>query len=398
MGMSRAGQAALLLFGSLVASPASADFGDAFSSPRDAAEVNERTVGVVFERDARLFDLLEDIESSLSLAAGLRIVPIVGRNHVQNVYDLLYLDGVDIALVRVDSIEYARRVAGLEGVRRLVRDVASIGSEKIAVIANEAYTGLDDLAGLPLAFGRAGSGEFVTGTLLFDALGIEVRKVEAAGEEALGKVRSGELAAMVHLLDSPGAFPANAAAPSEGVHVLPLPRDGALSTLYRLATLDAEDLPGLIDAGAPPVPSYSIDVNLIAYAWRSENERTRRVGRFVAALIDRLDALQGGALQPEWEQVKLETATPNIERSPMVERALAEREAALERWHRNRALAERDRPRDRAARVERAVPWRTGAIVRPDGGIDLTGTSEVGRVLDELGTPAAQRQESATVR
>ena len=134
MRASRTGQAVLLLFGSVLAGSAVADFSAAFTPPEEAAQVNERTVGVVFERDDRFFDLLEDIESNLSLAAGLRIVPIVGRNHVQNVYDLLYLDGVDLALVRADSIEYVRRVAGLPGARRLTRNLARIGSEKIVVI------------------------------------------------------------------------------------------------------------------------------------------------------------------------------------------------------------------------------------------------------------------------
>ena len=338
MRASRAGRAASLVFGSIFASSAGADLDDAFPSPEEAARVNERTVGVVLERDERVFDLMDDIEASLSLAAGLRIVPIIGRNHVQNVHDLLYLDGVDLALVRSDSIEYVRRTAGLAGARRLIRNVARIGGEKIVVVAGEGYADLDALAGEPVGLGRAGSGEFVTGSLLFDAIGIDVRAVEASGETALERVRSGELAAAVHLLGSPGELSEGVGASTDGTTVLAVPEDERLAALYRPATLDATDLPGLLDGDAA-VATYSVDVNLVAYAWSSENDRTRRVRQFVKAMVDRLEELQGDASQPEWEAVTLDERTPNIDSSPMVERALAEREAALERWHERRALA-----------------------------------------------------------
>ena len=339
MRASCAGRAASLVFGSIVASSAGADLGDAFPSPEEAARVNERTVGVVLERDERIFDLMDDIGASLELAAGLRIVPIVGTSHVQNVYDLLYLDGVDLALVRSDSIEYVRRVAGLAGALRLARNVARIGNQKIVVVAGEGYADLDALAGESVGFGRAGSGEFVTGSLLFDAIGVDVRKVEVVGETALDRVRSGELAAMVHLLESPGELSEGVGAPTDGTTVLAVPEDERLEALYRPATLDATDLPDLLD-GDETVSTYSVDVNLVAYAWSSENDRTRRVGQFVKSLVDRLEELQGDASQPEWEAVTLDQRTPNIDSSPMVERALAEREAALERWHERRALAE----------------------------------------------------------
>ena len=357
MRASRTRQAVLLLFGSVLAGSALADFEAAFTSPEEAAQVNERTVGVVFERDDHLFDLLEDIELNLSLAAGLRIVPIVGRNHVQNVYDLLYLDGVDLALVRADSIEYVRRMAGMGGTRRLTRNVARVGNEKIVVFAREVYRSLDELSGQPVAFGLPGSGEFVTGTLMFETLGVEVEKIEVSGASALERVGTGELAAMVHLLGSPDELSSIVAGAVDGVGVIALPPDERLAALYRPATLGAGDLPGAIDVG-DTLPTYSVDVNLVAYAWNSRNDRTRRVGQFVKALVDRLEQLQGDVSQPEWKEVSLQARTPNIHSSPMVEEALAEREAALERWHERRALSAGDEE-DRAVTVTRLGSGRT---------------------------------------
>ena len=192
---------------------------------------------------------------------------------------------------------------------------------------------------------------------MFESFGVEVEKIDVAGERALGRVRTGELAAMVHLLGPADELPSIATGAPDAVSVLALPPDERLSALYRPATLDATDLPGVIDAGEA-VPTYSVDVNLVAYAWRSRNDRTRRVGQFVKALVDRLEQLQGDASQPEWEEVTLRARTPNIDSSPMVEEALAEREAALERWHERRALAADD-GEGRAVLVTRLESGRT---------------------------------------
>lgn len=386
MSISRVGRALPLLFGSALALPAAADFTAAFTTPEEAAQANERTVGVLLERDDRVFDLMADIEASLNLAAGLRIVPIVGKNHVQSVYDLLYLDGVDLALVRSDSIEYVRRVDGLVGAPRVTRNVARVGNEKIVVVAHEAYARPDELEGRPIAFGLPGSGEFVTGTLLFDTLGIDVRKVEAHGGEALERVRSGELAAMIHLLGAPGAFSGGDDASAGGVSVLPLPRDDGLSDLYHRTTLDAEDLPGLIAAGES-VPTYSVDVNLVAYAWSSSNERTRRMTRFVEALVDRLAELQGNAFQPEWREVSLEPETPNIDSSPMVEQALARRAATMARLREAKDIAESGSEAETRAARPQLLMVKDGRVVAGLGGtFDGENGSEVERLLDELDT------------
>ena len=340
MNASRAGRIALALAGSLAAAPAPAGFTDAFPTPEEAVRVNERTVGVLLGREARHLDLMEDVGASLGLAAGLRIVPIIADNDVQSVYDLFYLDGADLALVRSDAIEYVRRVDGVSGARRLTRGVARIGGEKIAVVAHEAYTGLEQLRGRPVGFGRPGSGEFVTGTLLFDTLGIDVLATEADADAALAMIASGELAAAVRLLGAAEAFPADAPAAADGVGVLALPEDDGLSALYRPTRLDAADLPGLIPAG-DSVASYSVDVNLVAYAWQVENDRTRRTARFVDALVDRLEELGDDASEPGWRDVSLEADTPGLDGSPLVERALARRAETLERLHADRRALER---------------------------------------------------------
>ena len=53
---------------------------------------------------------------------------------------------------------------------------------------------IDDLKGRPVNFGAEGSGTEITGRLVFEALGIEVKQVHLSDEEALQKLKSGEIA------------------------------------------------------------------------------------------------------------------------------------------------------------------------------------------------------------
>jgi len=75
----------------------------------EASRVNETTVGVIYSREALYAKLVEDMERGLEPDNNLRIIPLVGKNQVQNIYDLLYLNGADLAIIRSDSVEYIHR-------------------------------------------------------------------------------------------------------------------------------------------------------------------------------------------------------------------------------------------------------------------------------------------------
>ncbi|MFY9838046.1 MAG: TRAP transporter substrate-binding protein, partial [Xanthobacteraceae bacterium] len=47
-----------------------------------------------------------DLASVLDNGDDLRVLPVVGRGSVQSVADILYLKGVDIGIVRSDTLDY----------------------------------------------------------------------------------------------------------------------------------------------------------------------------------------------------------------------------------------------------------------------------------------------------
>jgi len=50
-----------------------------------------------------------DLASVLDDGNKLRILPIVGRGSVQSVADILFLQGVDLGIVRADTLDYLER-------------------------------------------------------------------------------------------------------------------------------------------------------------------------------------------------------------------------------------------------------------------------------------------------
>ena len=50
-----------------------------------------------------------DLESVLDDGENLRVLSIVGRGSVQSVADILYLKGVDLGIVRSDTLDYLEK-------------------------------------------------------------------------------------------------------------------------------------------------------------------------------------------------------------------------------------------------------------------------------------------------
>jgi len=304
-------------------------------TPEKAVEVNKHTIGVVFTHEELFHQLVHNMEDALEPESGLRIVPIMGKNHVQSIYDLLYLKGVDLAMVRADALEYVKRKGKFHNIGRLIHNVVKVSEEKIVVIANEKIKSVDDLKDKRVVFGTPGSGEYVTGNLTFDSLGIHTESQTISIAEGVKQLKSGTASAMVYLLKESDAIHSNADAKTrdliqtltkeDKLHALPLNEDARLSAIYNPATLTKSDLPNLFGEGEE-IATYAVDAILAAYRWRADHPRIRKVSRFVDALAQNLKNLKEGGYQPVWERVDLKINTPNVQKSTLVQRILDEEE------------------------------------------------------------------------
>lgn len=392
-GALRIGTAVLSILG-LASTPTifAAEADESLPTIAEAVRVNDNNVGMVFKYEETTRLLVADMVDELQTTSDLRVVPVLSANHVESIFDLLYLSGIDLSVIHADVLEYLARTQGYYRVYDRIHGLVKLFDEKVAVIAREEIDTLDELAGRRVDFGPPGRGPDVTATLLFDTLGIDVDVVRLDDEKALARLSSGEIAATVHLTEEP-LESLSALTADDGVRLLPVPREPALLAHYEPAELVGEDFPGLL-GDAPPVETVSVPVIIASYNWpESKGFRYAKLQRFVGALIDSLDELRTADHESDWETVSFDEPLHGVTRLAMVEtelaaaaerRRVAEEAEAMEAAR--RLAAEKARLRNEVADQVEALMTEVGA------GDDDAGTDELSRLLEELRAlrPASQ--------
>ena len=343
----------------------------------EASQVNQNTLGVVFHYEDVYHRYITDMAEAFGESDGLRVVPIIGLNHVQSVYDMLYMRGIDLGIVHSDVLEYMARVQGYTRVYQRINALAELFAEKIAVIAGEDHRSLGDLSGLKVNFGKLGKGSDVAGTLLFDTLGIEVEPTRFDKDEALEKVKSGDIAAMIYLIEGPeDAF--TSLSPADEIRLVALPQDERLLAHYRVSELTSEEFPELIK-GDGAVPSLEVPVIVAAYNWpASETARYEKSRRFTTALLDGLDGLREKD-EALWGEFRIAEDVPGVPRLPLVDTILAER-AALER----RLAAQEAAEREAQLRARRQELMAELAGQLEQGSVDQEALGELERLIEQF--------------
>src|SRR6478609_7669050 len=73
------------------------------------AEQTEYDPAKVSDSLKAIFQFGADLASVLDDGNKIRVLPIVGRGSVQSVADILFLQGVDLGVVRADTLDYLEK-------------------------------------------------------------------------------------------------------------------------------------------------------------------------------------------------------------------------------------------------------------------------------------------------
>lgn len=117
-----------------------------------------------------------EIASIIDDGATRRVVPVVGKGPLQNLIDLKYLRGIDLAIVQADALDYARQRNFLPGLD-LLTYVAKLHNEEFHLLARPDIMAIGDLAGQTVNVDMKDSGTAVTASRLFDLLNIKANLV-----------------------------------------------------------------------------------------------------------------------------------------------------------------------------------------------------------------------------
>jgi TRAP-type uncharacterized transport system substrate-binding protein len=246
--------------------------------------------------------------------ANLHVLPIVTRGPTENVNSLLYLRGVDLAIINSDSLEEYR--IQLPEIRRHVTYLLNLFPSELHVFVRPEIKSLQDLAGKKVNFNTLGTAAAYSGPLIFSRLGIDIDKSFIPHPLALQQMRKGEndMAAVVFITSKPvDAFLRGQW--NEGFKFLPVSYDARFEDYYLPATLEAAEYPALIRSGER-VATIAVPTALVAYNWPVGSNRYQRVARFTDRLFSRIDKLQVAGFDPKWKAINLSANVPGLMRYP----------------------------------------------------------------------------------
>src|SRR5207302_4496007 len=238
----------------------------------------------------------------------LRVLPIVTYGAASNLEDLLYLRGVDVAITQSDVFEYFRTQRKIVNLDKRVQYIIRLPVSEMHVLARSDIKSIEDLRGKKVSFGPAGSASSLTGTIVFQRLGVQVEQVLYDNPTAMQKLKSGELAALVRVIGKPIEFftkiPANS-----GLHLVPIPFSKTFADYYTLGEFTGADYPTLVPEGGT-TDTLAVPAVLAAFNWAKNTERYRRVQRFTEAPFTKWDKFRQPPRHPKWRDGNLAATVP----------------------------------------------------------------------------------------
>ena len=311
-------------FAAIVALPASAGAQDGMTAnpqagrlraakaqPSPKERINAWTVGLAGGLlEGAPIRLATEIARVVDDGDNLQVLPIVTRGPTENMNSLLYLRGVDMAIINADALdEYKIQVPHI---LQRITYVLNLFPSELHIFVRPEIQSLQDLAGKKVNFNTLGTAAAYSGPLIFGRLGVNVDKTFIPHQVALQQMKSGDMAAVVFITSKPvDAFLKGKWEP--GFKFLPVEYGSRFEYYYLPATLEASEYPGLIRQGER-IATLSVPTALVAFNWPPGSNRYHRVARFVDYLFGRIDKLQEPGFDPKWKAINLAATVPSLSR------------------------------------------------------------------------------------
>lgn len=293
--------------------------------------------------------IAEDLAKLIDDGATRRVLPIVGKGSLQNLTDLKFLRGVDIAIVQADVLEYAKEQRLFPGIESSITYIAKLYNEEFHLLARPEIKGVADLANRKVNMDLRGSGTAITAARVFDALKLPVAATNDDQEAALEKLRKGEIAALAFVSGKPAPL-FMGLKKEDGLHFIPVPFDQAAGRPHFPTRLTATDYPELVPQDRP-VDTVAVGSVLAAADLRLASERQRNLASFVETFFTNFQSLLGSGYHPKWQEVNIVAEVPGWRRY-----------AAAEQWlQRNAQVASKQSPEDLRVMFARFIDQRRNA-------------------------------------
>jgi TRAP-type uncharacterized transport system substrate-binding protein len=286
-----------------------------------ATLVNQWTVGLAGgQMEGTFVRFVVDLAKAFDDAENLRLLPMITYGATENVSDLLYLKGIDIAITHGDVFEEYRKKKNIGNINQRVNYITPMYVSELYIVARPEIQSLKDLEGKTVSLGTKGAGQTVTGPIVFNRLGVNVNFIFMNNSIAYEKMKTGEIAALVHQGGKPNDFITKMTGDT-GFRLLSIPYGDNFADYYVPTTVTSKDYPNLVKDGET-VTTIGNLVVLAVYNWPANTDRARRVERFIEYFFTKFDKLKGPSFHPKWKEINLAGTVPGWTRYPAAERML----------------------------------------------------------------------------
>lgn len=287
---------------------------------------NKWTVGIVGGMiEGAPIRFATDIQIALDDGDEMRVLPIVSRGVKQNVLDLLYLKGVDAGVLYTDALDEFRKEGKIRNIDKRINYISHLFLSGVHLLARPEIKTLKDLEGKKVGFQGRGTGVSVTSAIVYDRAGVKVDPVFITNNQALEKMKTGEMAALIYLVFK--AHPSlTSVDPQFGFHLIEIPYD-KFTDYYVPMTFEHTDYPNLIKPGEK-VESIGVPAVLAVYNWPRNSDRFRKVERFIQYYFSRFEKFRSPPFQKEWKEINLNATVPGWTRYWLAEQIVAQMSAA----------------------------------------------------------------------
>ena len=220
--------------------------------------------------DGTYMRFADELAKVLDDGDNLRVLPMVSYGAATNLDDLLYLRGIDLAVTQSDVFEYFRTERKTPNLQNRVHYILRLPIAEVHILAKTDIRSLEDLRGRKVNFGPAGSGSSLTGTIVFQRLGVQVDQVLIDQQSALQKLQSGELAALVRVVGKPVDFFARIP-PNSGLHLISIPFTKTFADYYSVGEFETKDYPSLV-ADGQTIDTIAVPTVLAVFNWPRGSE------------------------------------------------------------------------------------------------------------------------------
>ncbi len=268
--------------------------------------------------------LAEDLSRTMSGKTGVQIRAMLGKGSSQNIDDLLYLRGVDLAFVNADILTNIKITKPNHPAIGNLAYIAKVTDSELHLIVRKdsGINNIYDLASKKVNMGNHSSGSALTSRLVLRLLGIDVSGSFMFPTNGLDALKKGELDAAFFV----GAKPLpllQTIHDEDGLKMISIPFSDQLAGIYNEAAFLSEDYPTIVEEKF--VTTISVPVVLAVYnRFAKGSTRYKNLAIFSDLFLESIPLLQQPPRHPKWKELDLNATVDGWRRFSYFDKVLSQ--------------------------------------------------------------------------